>query len=151
MSGDTEATTKPKRARKAAKVKKVKRVDVAAAMLALRSLKEAPADKTVKIGRTKIVFTPYVRKTLAKTIKATPTDKKADALALNILKAMEGREYKKTTWEDLVMETSKIAKPASVVAGSVRVPFVDRYFANRRGRKTVKLTYEAKKVIIQLP
>lgn len=150
-----EAEAKPKAAKKAGKGKKRKApLNMGIALRVLYTLTEAPADKTAKLGRKTVYFSKYARKELAKTIKATPTDKKADALALKILKDMGGRRtYQMETVQSLIAATSKKGRvvPVNPADGSVRVPFIARWFEKRRGRKSVTVKYEAKKAIISLP
>jgi len=151
------AKRKPKakpKAKKEPKKKGARKYNAALAMRVLYTLDAVPEGNKVKVGRKTVVFTKYARKALAETIVATPSDQKADAKALQLLKDMGGEKKRpKQTVEGLIAATERRPMIITVNKGddALRVPFIKRWFDGRRGPKTVKVRYEKKKVTITLP
>jgi hypothetical protein len=148
-----KSKAKPKAKPEVEKKGGARKYSSALALRVLYTLDAVPDGNKVKVGRKTVVFTKYARKDLAEKIKAVPSDKAADAKALKLLKEMGGRKYRPAeTVESLVAATAKTPRVIPVNPDeSCRVPYIGRWFENRRGRKSVKVRYEKKKVTITLP
>jgi hypothetical protein len=99
----------------------------------------------------KVLFTRYLRELLAKHVKQSDVPKKDRERMLEVLESMRGTRGKSpVTKEQLIAATAGNKRVALTVNpdGSVRVGNVGKWYEGKPGRKTVKVQYTAKTIVL---
>lgn len=146
MSETAAAEEKPKK-------RKRKNANVLVAYEALKAQREAlgPEQRELTYKGKKVVFTRYLRELLAKHVKQSDVPKKDRERMLEVLESMRGTRGKApVTKEQLIASTTGTKRVTLTVNpdGSVRVGNVGKWYEGKPGRKTVKVQYTAKTIVL---
>jgi hypothetical protein len=135
------------------KKRKRKNANVLVAYEALKAQRAplGPEQREVTYMGKKVLFTRYLRELLAKHVKQADVPKKDRERMLEVLESMRGKRGKApVTKEQLIASTTGTKRVTLTVNpdGSVRVGNVDEWYKGKPGRKTVKVQYTAKTIVL---
>ena len=138
---------------KKAQKRRSRPLNVLVAYEALKAQQEplGPESRSVKHKGRTVVFTRYLRELLAKHVKQADVNDKDRERMLRVLESMRGVRGKAPATKESLIASTTGSKRATLKVnedGSVRVGNVDEWYKGKRGRKTVKVQYTAKTIVL---
>ena len=138
---------------KKAQKRRKRNVNVLVAFEALKA-QRAPlgaGQREVTFKGQKVLFTRYLRELLAQHVKIADVNQKDRERMLEVLESMRGVRGKAPVSKEALIASTSGNKRVSLSVnpdGSVRVGNVGKWYEGKRGRKTVKVQYTAKTIVL---